>query len=283
MNNSINKALKGSRNYKSTHMSKETEGSLKKEKNNQFFPYLIEDTSIDFTRNIEFSPTNNESLPNASKSMKSLSAQKLNLTSRKSNEINDCFEKNHPSYQMDIRKEYSYNKCSRSFNIPIFEGKNFLLTEQNRKNLKLYQVWPSHNRFLFKGKVIFGPKCDNCHYIFMLLLIFGVSAIFSILVIPYLWSDISPLLPCFIIYLFVSTITFLLLTTFTDPGIIPKKKVFDLFGGVPASFSENLDISEERKYHLEKDSIGSGRMKKKKKFCHTCEIYRPSRASHCKY
>ena len=288
MNNSINKVKKGTRNSKLSPMSRESDGNAKKDKNNQFFPYLIEeDTSIDFTRNIEFSPTHEDSsLP---KSLKFFSAHKLNLNSKKnSNDNNDNIMEKNFSYQLELRKEFSYNKGSKNFTIPVFEKKSFILTEQNKKNVKLFQVWPSYNRFLFKGRLIFGPKGDDCHFIFVLFLIFGVSLAFSVLVIPYLWTDISPMLPCFIIYLFVSTITFLLLTTFTDPGIIPKKKIFDLFGGVPSPFTENLDSSEEnhskdkKKYHLDKESLGSSRLKKRKKFCHTCEIYRPSRASHCK-
>jgi hypothetical protein len=283
MNISLNKAQKVSRN-KLSPLSHESEASSKR--NNPFFPYSIEDTSIDFTRNIEFSPTHDDSssLPNSLQSVKSMSAHnpKKNI-----NDLHEtCLEKN-SNYQLEIRKEYSYNKGQKVLTIPVFEKKSFILTEQNKKNVKLHQIWPSNNRFLFQGRIIFGPKSDCCHYIFVLILIFGVSIVFCVLVIPYLWTDISPILPCFIIYLFISTITFLILTTFTDPGIIPKKKVFDLFGGVPSPFMENLDNSDEaqsrdKKYRFDKDTLGSGRTKKRKKYCHTCEIYRPSRASHCK-
>ena len=281
MNASLNKGPKGSRHNRLSPQSRESEGSVRRTL--PFFPRPMEDTSIDFTRNIEFSPTHDDSssLPG------SLQSVKLVATNMRDHELHEiCLEKG-PSYQLELRKEYLYNKGNKTITIPVFEKKVFLLTEQNKKRVHLYQVWPSHNRFLFKGRVLFGPQSDCCHYVFVLFLIFGVTIVFCVIVIPYLWTDISPILPCFIIYLFISTIIFLLLTTFTDPGIIPKKKVFDLFGGVPSPFLENLDNSDEaqsrdKKYRFDKDNLGSGRTKKRKKYCHTCEIYRPSRASHCK-
>ena len=282
MNSSLNKGPKGSRHNRLSPQSRESERSAVRQ-SHPFFPRAIEDTSIDFTRNIEFSPTHDDSsnLPGSLKSVK-LGSMKM-----RDNELQEICLENNLSCQLDIRKQYSYNKGSRTLTIPIFEAKTFSLTEQNKKSVQLYQIWPSYNRFLFNGRIIFGPRTDCCHYTFVLFLIFGVTIVFCVLVIPYLWTDISPILPCFIIYLFISTIIFLLLTTFTDPGIIPKKKVFDLFGGVPSPFTENLDNSDEaqsrdKKYRFDKDSLGSGRTKKRKKYCHTCEIYRPSRASHCK-
>lgn len=245
MNNSLNKVQKVSRNLKLSPMSRDTDLSFKR---NHFFPYAIEDTSIDFTHNIELSPSHTDSsLPNSLKSIKVFATSKGFIKSKNLELISpNNFEKN---FKNDIKNDYYYNKGSKNFTISLFEKKNFVMTEKNRKNLKLYQVWPSNNRFLFKGRMIFGPKSDNCHYLFVLFLIFGITIAFCILVIPYLWTDISPILPCFIIYLFITTIVFLLLTTFTDPGIIPKKKVFDLFGGVPSCFmenAENSDVSQSR-------------------------------------
>lgn len=265
-------------------ITRESEGNSKR--TSRFFPYVIEDTSIDFTRNIEFSPTNDNSssLPSSFQSVKIGQTQNNNLELQ-----NGCLNKN-MSYQLELRKEYAYNRGVKSITIPVFENKSFLLTEQNRKKVRLFEIWPSNNRFLFNGRVIYGPKSDCCHYVFVLFLIFGISLVFCVLVIPYLWTDISPILPCFIIYLFLSTIIFLLLTTFTDPGIIPKRKVFDLYGGIPSPFIECNESSDEdqsrdrNKYRFEKDSLGSsGRTsRKRKKYCQTCEIFRPSRASHCK-
>lgn len=280
MNNSLNKAQKLLRNRKISPMSRDLETSNKKASN--FFRYNIEDTSIDFTPNIEFSPTHNDSsLPESLKSIKQSILINKKTPLANNTHIIELTENERKNFEYHLDSNPQYPK---TLTIPVFEDKKFHITEQNRRNIKLYQIWPSKNRFLLKGRVIFGPKTDDCHYIFMLLLIFGVTIFFCILVMPYLWTDISPMLPCFIIYLFVSTIVFLFLTTYTDPGIIPKKKVFDLFGGVPSPFAENLDISEETHNNNKKirDSFGSTKSRKRKKFCSTCEIYRPSRASHCK-
>mmetsp|Transcript_10451 Transcript_10451/g.10435 ORF Transcript_10451/g.10435 Transcript_10451/m.10435 type:complete len:206 (+) Transcript_10451:303-920(+) len=54
----------------------------------------------------------------------------------------------------------------------------------------------------------------------------------------------------------------MLLTALTDPGIIPRKHIFELTGTIPEVFS--TEGSEKRR------------------FCKTCQIYRPERCSHCK-
>ncbi|KAF3556844.1 hypothetical protein F2Q69_00017801 [Brassica cretica] len=66
--------------------------------------------------------------------------------------------------------------------------------------------------------------------------------------------------------------TFLFLTSSRDPGIIPRNK--------EAPESEPLDILSNTKLPRTKDVLVNGRTVKVK-FCETCLLYRPPRASHC--
>ena len=132
MNNSLNKAQKLLRNSKSSMLSRDLEIPIKKTPN--FFRYNIEDTSIDFSPNIEFSPTHNDSsLPESLKSIKSISMNKkspLNMV-----ELTENGLAKHSEYHPESVHQYNKNLV-----IPVFEEKTFNITEQNRRNIELYQI-----------------------------------------------------------------------------------------------------------------------------------------------
>ena len=219
-----------------------------------YFPKKIQDSSIDFTINLEFSVNMDESNISKLSSPKNESSCREMLSKKKDKSFDGI---NSNSYSLST----THNNT--------FSGSKRLIISHNIKNIRLYNIWPGKNRFFLSGRLMSGPKSDNCHYIFVIFLIVGISIVFFVLVIPYLWDNLSPILPCFIIYLFASTLTFLFFTTFTDPGIIPSKKILELTMGV---VPENFRADENRKRRNGKTS---------RKYCRTCEIYRPGRASHC--
>ena len=69
------------------------------------------------------------------------------------------------------------------------------------------------------------------------------------------------MIPLLSLQLFVLSMFFMLLTMITDPGIIPRKEIFLAMGEVPTEF------------------VGEG--EEKRKFCKTCQIYKPLRSNHC--
>jgi hypothetical protein len=235
------------------------------EKNKAYFPKKLEDSSIDFTMNLEFSMNTNESnIPDSKSSSPKFEGSHFDFIQNEKISKNDL--------RMDLKSfdgiiSNNYSLSTAHFNNST--SRQLIIINSKKKSLRLFNIWPSDNRFFLNGRLMSGPKSDNCHYLFVIFLIVGISIVFFVLVIPYLWNDVSPILPCFIIYLFVSTLTFLFLTTFTDPGIIPRKKVWELtMGAVPENF--RADENKSRR---------NG--KTRKKYCRTCEIYRPGRASHC--
>ncbi|KAI7902214.1 uncharacterized protein BX663DRAFT_85793 [Cokeromyces recurvatus] len=108
------------------------------------------------------------------------------------------------------------------------------------------------------------------------------TLLFLIFTCPWLWHHVSPAIPILFAYLFCLTFTSMLKTSWTDPGILPR----------------NLDIKSTQnvnqygyRYSFMSDDDGLFPLPKEitiknapiqLKYCETCCIYRPPRASHCR-
>ena len=85
---------------------------------------------------------------------------------------------------------------------------------------KLHELWNGNNRFLGCG--ITGPAKDLAANICVYITTVGATLAVSIWVTPTVWN-ITPVLPIALYIMVFFLIMFLILTSFTDPGIIPKK------------------------------------------------------------
>ena len=117
---------------------------------------------------------------------------------------------------------------------------------------------------------------------------------------PYIWENVHPAIPIVFAYLFVLTLTSMIKTSWTDPGasiqiramqqhvanicilqIIPRDldpfPALDTYEdpGSPYSSMWHQDIPTQREVRI-KDTTWTLR------YCETCRIYRPPRASHCR-
>ena len=52
------------------------------------------------------------------------------------------------------------------------------------------------------------------------------------------------MVPAFAIYFFLSSFVFLFVTKVTEPGIIPRKRIFEISGNVPEMFSASPEGAE---------------------------------------
>lgn len=94
----------------------------------------------------------------------------------------------------------------------------------------LYKYWPAKNRFCCRGRFITGPKKDIPSNFIAWLLFLSISAIYFWITSQRIWERIGPLIPICTANLLLLTVVFFMLTQFSDPGIIPRKTLWDIYG-----------------------------------------------------
>jgi palmitoyltransferase ZDHHC9/14/18 len=119
-----------------------------------------------------------------------------------------------------------------------------------------------------------GPDNTVFYVACGLILIPGV--LFCVFVAPILWSKYSPVPVLGFLYILVSDLAWLWLTHSTDPGIIPKHSA----GPESNEASSNRDRYYDNGETPPREITING-MLVKQRFCQTCNIWRPPRASHC--
>ncbi|CAN7138096.1 unnamed protein product [Brassica rapa subsp. narinosa] len=148
-----------------------------------------------------------------------------------------------------------------------------MFPSQDSKPKRIYQLWPGNNRFCCGGRLVFGPDASS---LLLTTSMIGAPALTFSIRMAFMITKSFPLFHSLILMgsllLTVLDFTFLFLTSSRDPGIIPRNK--------EAPESEPLDILSNPKLPRTKDVLVNG-YTVKVKFCETCLLYRPPRASHC--
>ncbi|KAI9498376.1 DHHC palmitoyltransferase-domain-containing protein [Zychaea mexicana] len=141
-----------------------------------------------------------------------------------------------------------------------------------------YKLFPGNNVFFFQGRLL----TSRAYWAFFLALcvLIAPSVLFAIFVCPWLWLHISPAIPVIFAYLFVLALASMLKSSWTDPGIIPRNL------DIPPLVANNENATDEMGIPYEsmptpKDVVIKGEMIRLK-YCDTCRVYRPPRASHCR-
>ena len=127
---------------------------------------------------------------------------------------------------------------------------------------RLYQIWPGKNQFCLDGRLMLGPSDGIKWQIMTLFTLVALQILFILFICPYLWYTVSKTVPILSAQLFFFSLLFMILSITTDPGIIPRRQVFEAFGSIPEVLSSEGED--------------------KRKYCKTCSIYRPARSSHCR-
>ncbi|EOY08681.1 hypothetical protein QUC31_010785 [Theobroma cacao] len=158
----------------------------------------------------------------------------------------------------------------------------------DHKPKRLYRVWKGSNRFFCGGRLIFGP--DVASLFLSTLLIAGPAIAFCIRMYIKIRDEntkhVDRCYPILVVGAILSALdlTFLCFTSGRDPGIVPRNskppesdEAFDLT-------TPSMEWDNGRTPHLKlprtKDVIVNGHCVKVK-YCDTCLLYRPPRASHC--
>ncbi|XP_063350653.1 palmitoyltransferase ZDHHC9 isoform X1 [Pelmatolapia mariae] len=150
-----------------------------------------------------------------------------------------------------------------------------MITRKVRKWEKL----PGKNTFCCDGRVMMARQ-KGVFYL-TLFLITGTCALFFAFECPYLAVHLCPAIPVFAVLLFLFVMAMLLRTSFSDPGVLPRAlpeeatfiemEIEAANGNVPAGQRPPPRI---RNVQINNQIV-------KLKYCYTCKIFRPPRASHC--
>lgn len=148
-----------------------------------------------------------------------------------------------------------------------------------KKITRKWEKLPGKNTFCCDGRVMMARQ-KGVFYL-TLFLIVGTCSLFFAFECPYLAVHLSPTIPVFAVVLFLFVIAMLLRTSFSDPGVLPRAlpeeasyiemEIEAANGNVPAGQRPPPRI---RNVQINNQIV-------KLKYCYTCKIFRPPRASHC--
>ncbi|MCO5580049.1 hypothetical protein L7F22_033915 [Adiantum nelumboides] len=146
-------------------------------------------------------------------------------------------------------------------------------------SMRVYQVWQGSNKFLFGGRLVFGP--DGALLFLTLFLIIAPIVVFCVFVAKNFVNEFPHHSGVAIIVVAVAhtivIVVLLLLTSGRDPGIIPRSNV-----PPPPVLEEGTGSSLDEQNVPTEDVLVNGKMVKVAlKYCVTCKLYRPPRCSHC--
>ncbi|XP_076281281.1 palmitoyltransferase app isoform X3 [Lasioglossum baleicum] len=142
-----------------------------------------------------------------------------------------------------------------------------------------WELFPGRNRFCCDGRVMMAPQ-TGVFYV-TVCLIAGTSGLFFVFDCPFLAVHITPAIPVVGGLLFIFVMSALLRTSFSDPGVIPRATTDEA-----AYIEKQIEVPNDgnSKIHRPpprtKEVLVKGQPVKMK-YCFTCKIFRPPRASHC--
>jgi hypothetical protein len=155
--------------------------------------------------------------------------------------------------------------------------------ETENKDIQDYKHWKGKNSFYFSGRIMMGPQGEERYAVFFTHCIFWLGIFgMSIMIVPYSFSEYTDSILFKIMAVLGYPIAALLyycmvMATFTDPGVLFREFSYeDEEAGFPSD--HNLNIEEAKR--SKDDVVREGAHIYKPRYCHTCHIMKPSKASH---
>ncbi|NXO41362.1 ZDHC9 Palmitoyltransferase, partial [Locustella ochotensis] len=148
-----------------------------------------------------------------------------------------------------------------------------------KKVVRKWEKLPGRNTFCCDGRIMMARQ-KGIFYL-TLFLILGTCALFFAFECRYLAVQLSPAIPVFAAVLFLFAMAMLLWTSFSDPGVIPRALPDE------AAFIEmeieatNGTVPQGQRPPPRIKNFQINNQIVKLKYCYTCKIFRPPRASHC--
>ncbi|UYV67396.1 ZDHHC14, partial [Cordylochernes scorpioides] len=149
---------------------------------------------------------------------------------------------------------------------------------------KKWQTFPGKNQFFCDGRLMLSRQ--NSIFVLTLFLIIVTCTLFFIYDCPFLYHHIHPVIPAVVAVLFLFVMANLFRTSFTDPGVIPRASSAealqaDRFFGMQHPPLHEGTSSPTYKPPPRTRNIQICGQPVMLKYCFTCKIFRPPRASHC--
>lgn len=182
----------------------------------------------------------------------------------------------------------SLNNVQPCHPAPLEEVKKIKAKFSESCTPRVYEVMPSfggNTRFLCRGLCVTGPRAIDVGYnILTWSMIIMPSGFYYVFCSEEFWS-INPILPLTTTLLLVVAVTLLLLTSCTDPGIIPRHAVRlmveNLHEEVNAAIGCEVDLADvlsgEKNEQLMAELSPLGF-----RWCSYCRHIMPPRAKHCR-
>ncbi|KAI7868939.1 DHHC palmitoyltransferase-domain-containing protein [Spinellus fusiger] len=173
-----------------------------------------------------------------------------------------------------------YKQTSSSPSFPQINPKLTKPTKPTKppKTTRNYQVFPGRNKFFCDGRLM--TSREYWAFLIAFVLLVGPCVLFLIFTCPFLWYEVHPAVTILFVYLFVLCFAAMLKTSWTDPGIIPRDldpspEHDDDQGSTYGASLWSHNVPAQREVRI-KDNTWALR------YCDTCKLYRPPRASHCR-
>jgi len=165
--------------------------------------------------------------------------------------------------------------------------------DPDRPKKSLWSVWPSRNKFFCKGLLMTGGETElgitenwSVPNLCVWTCILAPCSLYFIWVFPHLIRQGCFAMPAATLAVFLMATGFLLATCCSDPGIIPRREVIlatDTMGKLEGQLGFDCLATE----CVPLDGRNGGRnlpadlTSRGYRWCRTCRIIRPPRASHC--
>ncbi|CAE8605269.1 unnamed protein product, partial [Polarella glacialis] len=186
---------------------------------------------------------------------------------------------------------------------PVFSSVGGRSAGSNPGRQRLYIRWPGKSRFCCGGYCVTGGEDEcpvaclggiSCASIATWLCVLIPCAVYFAVALPHVVRYWKPqpalLLPLVSAALFLATVVLLLATCCSDPGIIPRRHLVIASGsqaritallGHDLLGPEGVEPSGEPLEDAEK-MVSDDLRQRGYRWCQTCQIVRPPRASHCR-
>ena len=235
--------------------------------NHNYLTQNIIDNSIKNSFNNQYSSSVQSKVTN-SYFMKTLEGEKLHQPSNTSTTSNmDTNLSNTNILQKQNNCENETYKIEKLTDNPIsshkLEQEKYPMKPPQRILIHTYKYWEGDNYFPLHSHIIYGP----CGFR-PTLLTFCIMTIYTVLFLSYsskyFIDNLTVAIPIICIILYIISFIFLMICSFSDPGILRRFYFSDLFSPIRKEV-KIFQLGYLRNY----------------KYCGTCGIIRPLRSTHC--